>query len=319
MSDLKYSLLIATILTSKWAWAARDYRIPNEYEQAGGTASGILNAGATEADALSAVQVNPALLVLNREYSMGASYHWPDAGRSFYRVGIVDGVTSKYAAAATYTGFQDKAKSIEGRLERDSLTVKRAALGIAYPLKNVALGMSLFYQEGVPSRLEHSDDIKGVSLGLGAVAYLTQSIKVGFSVQNLNNKAIAEMAPRFYRVGLSWEIVPEWTLYGDLRSRDRIDQIEGDLVTGAAPRPSDSGLTQDENMIFFGNKVKIYNLVRFDLVFGNSLDQEDKRQSIAGGLGLVQQNYSLTYTISRPYLEYSDLHSAISLQVMMKM
>lgn len=315
----KRFLITASLMVDTWALSARDFRIPSEYEQAGSSASGILNAGATEADAFSAVQINPALLVLNREYSLGAAYHWPDAGRNFYRVGVVDGVTSKYAAAATYTGFQEKAQGIESRFERDSLTVKRAALGIAYPLQNVAVGMSLYYLEGLSSDLEGGDDSKGVSLGFGAIAYLTKQIKLGGSVQNLNNGSIAELAPRFYRIGLSWDVVPEWTIFGDIRRRDRIGQYEGDIQGGSVSDLTGDGLSQDESMIFLGNKVKIYNLIRMEVVYGNSIDPEDKRRSLAAGLSLVQQSYSLKYTVSRPYLEYSDLHSAISLQIMMKM
>ena len=59
---------------------------------------GAMNTGAAQVTGVDAVYVNPALLVLDREYSVTASYHWPTDGRDYYRLGVVDGKTSKYAA-----------------------------------------------------------------------------------------------------------------------------------------------------------------------------------------------------------------------------
>ena len=302
------------------AKAERDLRIPNEYEQAGSTASGILSTGTTEADATSSIQVNPALLVLNREYSVGVAYHWPDRGRNFYKLSVVDGVTSKYAAAVTYTGFQEDADALSSQFLGDSLVTKRASIGLAYPFQHFALGINANYQEGVEPKGEYQEVVKGLSMGFGAVALITKSIKFGASVQNVNNKTVEDMAPRAYRLGLSWAVVPEWTIYGDIRSRERVSSIEGPIPQiGVGLDAELGGLEDEELMAYLGNKVQIYNLVRLDFVYGSSLDPNDPRQSLSAGLGIHQKNYTFMYSLSKPYMEYDELHSAISLQILMKM
>ena len=44
---------------------------------------------------------------LKQSNVVSGSYHWPVAGREFYEVGVVDGVTSKYVAGISYNTYQE--------------------------------------------------------------------------------------------------------------------------------------------------------------------------------------------------------------------
>ena len=159
-------------------------------------------------------------------------------------------------------------------------------------------------------------------MGVGAVALLSRNLKLGFSAQNINNKKVKNFSPRFYKLGVSWEVYPETLSVNlDYRRRSRIKDIEGSLD----PIPgfeldSDSlrGLEFEEEMVYLGGKAKVYNLLRIDANYGMSLQKDDLRSSLSTSLGIYQNEYSFVYTLSQPYMEYSDLQSTISLQVFMK-
>ena len=300
----------------------RDLRLPDEYELAGSSALGILNTGAAGASGVNAIQVNPALLVLNREYSVTASYHWPTEGRDLYRIGVVDGTTSRYAAAASVVGFQGDAEDSLAILGRDSRVLRRASLGVAYPFKWFALGGSLNYVEGLEPALGYQTVKDGLSLGVGAVAFLARSLKLGISAQNLNNSKVENFAPKYLKAGLSWTVVEKLLSFNlDYRERDRISLIEGSLspIPGLDLDQQElKGLDGKEKMVFVGTKATVYNLMKFAANYGRSLEEEDERAAMSASLGVYQNQYSFVYTVSRPHMDYSDLQTALTLQVFMK-
>lgn len=300
----------------------RDLRLPDEYELAGSSALGVLNTGAADASGTNAIQVNPALLVLDREYTVSASYHWPTEGRDYYRLGVVDGTTSRYAAAASYVGFQGKAEDSIGVWGRDSMVLRRASLGVAYPFKWFALGGSLYYVEGLTPKLGFQEVEDGMSIGIGAVAFLSRDIKLGLSAQNLNNSKVQSFAPRFVKAGFAWNVLDDvLSVNLDYRERERISSIEGSLtpIAGLDLDEADyKGFDVDEKMVFLGTKAKIYNLMKFAANYGASVEKDDPRKALAASLGVYQNQYSLVYTVSQPHLEYSDIQSALTLQVFMK-
>ena len=323
---MKFALVtvFCSIFANASAFAeARELRIPGEYDQGGSSARGMLNVGTTEADGITAIQVNPAILALTDEYSVGVSYHWADLGRDYYRAGVVDAVTSKVAAGFSYTGFQedpeDRFLSIE---TRDSSALKRASLGLAYPTKFLALGVSAYYTEGVEDGIAGKEVVKGLSLGLGLAGYILPNVKFGVSSQNLNNQKVAELAPRFIRVGVSWDVVPEWLLFLDYRDRQRVNTIEGEIAAIPGLGINDEelkGYETSEKMVFLGSRMTVYDLIRIEAVYGSSVEPDDDRSSFSAGIGIHQKNYSFSYAIANSYLEYSDLQSAISLQVHMSL
>lgn len=299
----------------------RDFRIPGEYEQVGSSAFGLLGVGVTDADGVTAIGVNPGLLALSEEYSVAASYSWADLGRDFYQLGVVDAVTSKYSAAFSYTGFQEKPDALEALRERDSLAAKRASVAIAYPLKQLAIGGSLSYVEGVEANTTTQDVYKGLSLGVGIVGYLLPNIRFGLSAQNLNNTAIDQVAPRSYRAGISWAVVPEWKLSLDYKDRQRITSIEGEIEALAGLDLSESdrrGLSDSEKMLYLGSQIQFFDLLHMQVAAGQSVDEERLRQSGAFGLGIKQQKYAFFYTIAKRNQGYADLNSALTLHVFMK-
>ncbi|SME90843.1 hypothetical protein [Pseudobacteriovorax antillogorgiicola] len=310
-------------LSSPCHGVERDFRIPDEYELAGSSTLGVMNAGVAQATGIDAIYINPALLVLDREYSVSASYHWPTEGRDYYRLGIVDGKTSQYAAGASYVGFQGDANdSFVDPLSRDSRVLKRASLGVAYPFRWFAVGIAGYYVEGLEPELEQQKVVDGLSLGVGAVAYLARSLRVGLSAQNLNNDKVQAFAPRFYKAGLSWDMIENLvSLHADYRQRERVKDFEGSLVAIPGLELDESslkGLQSPEKMVFLGGKATVYNLLKVATNFGTTVGDDERRSSIAGSIGVYQKDYSFVYTVSQPHMNYSDLQSALTLQVFMK-
>ena len=83
----------------------------------------------------SATKINPALLVETKQYVVSGSYHWPVAGREYYEVGVVDGVTSKYVAGVSYNGYQQDYKINWENGYKDSSVMKRATVAMAHSSK----------------------------------------------------------------------------------------------------------------------------------------------------------------------------------------
>ena len=151
-------LICAFLIVPSTIWAAVDYdiRVPGEIEQAGGYAGALNNTGVSFIEGASATKINPALLVETKQYVVSGSYHWPVAGREFYEVGVVDGVTSKYVAGISYNAYQEDYKINWDNGYKDSSVMKRGALAMAIPMKYFALGASATYIEGY--------DVSGVDL-----------------------------------------------------------------------------------------------------------------------------------------------------------
>ncbi|MEI6399609.1 MAG: hypothetical protein WCO71_12645 [Pseudomonadota bacterium] len=104
------TVLILTLLPGRVLYAGAP-AVPEEYESTGGQSLAFGGSVATGLGGASAIRANPALMALEKEYSINGAYHWPTAGRDFYQVGVVDGKTSPIAAGFTYTGAQDNINS----------------------------------------------------------------------------------------------------------------------------------------------------------------------------------------------------------------
>ena len=325
--SIKDVVLLAMMLLSLSTEAAvanesRLIRLPSEYEATDERALGLNNMGTAGIDSYAAIRINPALLILNRSYNFGAAYHWPIAdARQYYQLGLVDGTTSKLVAGASYTGFADNYKTGNLYLATDSPIVKRASLGVAYPLRSLAIGLSAHYIEAnQDTGLTTTVVEKGLTLGFGVLGYITNRLRFGLSVENVNNENVKTYAPRVFRGGLNWLALGDQAeVFLDWRQRQRVSAVEGELPTIALTQGMEQshGFQDQESMGFVGGRLKFYDVLQLSLSYGHAID-ESERRSLASGLSIVNQGFAFTYSVARPYLESTDIHSSLGLTLVLK-
>jgi hypothetical protein len=311
------------------AAATTPREIPSEYESTSGLGVALNNAGVAATEPDSAVRTNPALLPTERAYSVSAGYHWPSAGRDFFQAGIVDSKTSSIAAGVSYTGFTDDYRYAQPKMKEqdqqqaklDSPLVRRGVVGLGQNLGKVSAGAGATYVEA--NSLEGSDAeegrrIKGFGLNVGIAMALSPQLRLGASGENLSNRKIADYAPKTYRVGAAYAFAPAVMGYLDARQRDRVAAFEAEPVDPFAEE-DDAGkkMERPEQMLIAGMSVKTADFLRLLGSYGQSFS--DDRRSLAGGIAVVNKNFSLSYTASRPYMNRSSAHQAIGLSLDMAM
>ena len=312
-----WALLLAPMLYGEESFP-ETVRIPDEYEAAGGHSLGFGHGGAAALSGLSALRVNPAMMALESEYVMSTGYHWPSFGREFYQAGVVDSKTSPVAAGASYTGFMDKLEK-EWQKERrvfDSPVTERIGVGFAKVASKVALGVSGHFIKALKRTDTEISMEKGLTLGLGVAGLITKQIRFGLSAENLNNKPVKDFAPRVYRAGLAYMADHgNITAHLDFRRRERVALFEMEpspVFFGLKAQPS-ALTSKPEDMVIASFSGRIYNLLRIIGAYGKVISQGDTRETLSGGLAIVQNHYSLSYNVSKPYLSESEVHSNLNL------
>ncbi len=294
-------------------------KIPEEYESVGGGGEAFGNGGASSADPFAAVRANPALLSTEKVYALGGSYHWPASGREYFQAGVVDGKTSSVAAGLSYTSFTDDYQSIvsdDGNLTGaspfDSPILKRGAIALAQNLGKVAIGVGGSYVEshtlrGSQDALRGEDRIKGVGFNAGVAAYLRPDFRIGASAENISNRKIAAYLPRTIRTGITYAPLNEVELSLDARQRDRVllfeSQLDLNSPTSSNPSP--------ERLAIAAITIKPQDYLRLIASYGAEVG--GTRKLAGAGIALVNKNFSLVYTGSRPYLADEAAHQALSL------
>lgn len=287
------------------------YRVPDEIESVGDHANGLANGGTAAVSGLASIRQNPAMLVMERMYKVNAGYHWPSQGREFYQAGIVDGTTlNGLAAGASYTSFQedyelDWAKRKLKDQEFDSSIEKRFALGLAQPVGKISVGINGQYvqalepDESVLTADEQYQEVKGMALGLGIAGLISPALRFGVSAENLANRSIADYAPTTYRVGLAYLMLDgQLSLHLDGVQRERVRWEIAELERD----PERQGIASFS--------VKFYEFFR--LLGAYAREFEGERESLSGGVALVNDKFTLSYTQRVPYLGYSEQHQAVN-------
>lgn len=309
------------------ATAEATKRIPDEYETVSGHDVAMNNAGYAANDGYTAVRANPALLATQRQYAVSAGYHWPVSGRDYFQAGVVDSKTSTVAAGVSYTGYTDnyvysRSSDATTALKNDSPVVRRGSIGAAGVFGKMALGIGATYVEAHPlfgseTYTQGETRIKGAGLNAGAAVNVAPGVSLGASVENASNRKIADYAPRTYRAGVAYQFSPMLTAFLDARQRDRVAAFEADAVDLDAPN-ADSGLMKEpERMVIASLAGQFEDYLRLTASYGQSTT--DTRRSLAGGVAIVQKNFSLSYTAYRPYMRESAAHQAVTLSLDMAM
>lgn len=303
-------------------------KIPDEYENTGGHGLALGDAGVAIASGVSAVRLNPAMLPLEKQYTVGADYHWPSRGREFYQAGVVDSKTSTVAAGFTYTGFMEDYEGKRSEEISDSPVIRRFALGLGQSFGKLSLGANGEFVEAFdkndPTKVDQQR-IKGTSFGMGAASLITPTLRVGGSVENLANKRIRDYAPRTMRVGGALLLAGgDVTTQLDYRHRDRLTRFESAPRLPVSLRPAEDGnsyedpesSTQElkpEQMVIASVSARIYDHLRLLGAYGQALT--DDRKSLSGGIALVNNKFALSYAASRPYMDSTAAHQAVHLSI----
>ena len=334
-AGVRPTIFIAAILTaffSATAFAANP-PVPEEYESTGGHSLAFGGSVASGMGGASAIRSNPALLSLEKEYSVNGAYHWPTAGRDFYQLGVVDGKTSSVAAGFAYTGAQENYQGITGDgsqgsygddkttldISKDTPMVRRAALAFAMPIGNVYAGVGGGYIEARPPEETLVEDgatkIKGFTMGFGLAAHLSPAIRVGLSAENLANRKVQYAAPTFYRAAASYFMGDAASFHLDYRRREAVPVYEGRTpsIALADDAPQESNTLSAENLVNASTSIKIYDLLRVVAALGQVKSDEMSATRLAGGLSLVNQKFNFSYQALRPDVSQESVHHALSL------
>ncbi len=298
---------------------AIDRRIPDEYESSGGHALGLDNSGVAAMGGVSAVKINPALLPLEPQYTFGLGYHWPALGREYYQAGVVDSLTSPVALGISATGFQQGYLEAQPDNPVDAATEKRVTIAAAKAFSRVSLGLGGQWVSGRQFGFLDNKVLKGTTLNVGLAGLVTQKIRFGLSAENLSNERVRELAPRFIRGGVALLLAGgDLSFHLDYKQRERIASREGDLPALGLVGEG-GGFKDDEKMVVGSFSARIYDVLRVLGAYGQSVSQEDDRQSLSGGIGLVHNLFSLTFASSRPYLSEKTVHHSINVNLQMNM
>ncbi len=297
--------------------------LPDEIRATGGQGQAQSGGGTALVSDQSALYINPAMLYRHKNYDVNGTYVWPVAGRPFYKVAAVDGVTSRYTTAFEYTGFTEGLENRDSR-ELDSPVRRRLSLGFALPSSTFAMGFAAHYVEAQDPSSALDKSIKGYTLGAGLALPLAGGLSFGISAQNLNNKNVKDVSPRVLRAGFAWRDKTEAiNFHFDYRDRERSAYLEdqeltetGALMAVAADAKPET--LENERMILAGLELRTMDIVRMFVSSGKSVGGESS-QITSGGLGLYQKNFAAAYMVSKTSPNSSELQNSLSLSITMKL
>ncbi len=295
---------------------------PSEYQSAPGLALGLGNSGVAAFKGIEGLQLNPALIGLEKTYSITGSYFWPDEGREYYHAGILDAKTSAFSAAASYTGFMEKLtdeslKDFNQADFYDAKTTRRVRLGfgqIVGPSLSVGLsGQFVTAKDWVAlpgsGEIAELKEIKGSGLNVGIAGALRNDLLYGLSVENLANNKIKQYAPRMYRAGFAYTVSQSrLTVNGDLSQRAR---------TAAERNPLDQHYPGDLQTGTLGLMVQAYDVFRFLGAYSHELN--DGGRGLSGGVELINKKFSISYLMHRPDLKERYSEQALSFNMAVAM
>jgi len=285
--------------------------VPEEFEVAGGPSLAFGNSGSVAYSGPGSLKLNPGMLAIEKQYSMGAAYHWPAFGREFYKLGVVDSQTSPVAAGVSYTSFvtpDDAAFGGEGSSD-GRYVARRIGLGAAWAFRTFAAGVSGQWTEAGPPASSFEVDtkspaaIRGTSLNAGVVGLLTPSTRIGFSVEGLANNSVGIYSPSYTRVGLA-------SLVSQGQTSVHLDWLRREMLPGEI---------EEEQMVTGSFSVKIYDYLRLLGAYGKDPLPGHARETAAAGISLVGPKFSLSYAASRPDVRMEEAHQAINLNLELSM
>ena len=313
----------------------------DDLEAYGGESGAYSGGGSGVFNDIEAIRASPALIASSQAYRVGASFHWPTYGRSFYQAGVVDG-TSTIKAGLIYTAPLNRSYQ-EDPLEKSSVlksythrqdalwgmqTIQKFNLTLAQSWGDkLMLGITGAYIQGLqrPYRSFKIEPTNGVTLGFGLAAHITPTMTFAASAENLNNHALTDLAPIIYRVGGSGAIFKDIIrLYADYLHRERV-RSEWVLIhpknTTAEPNwqslfENRSSLSAYEQSVVGGIEVTLEKMIKIIGSYRHEISANGfDRRSFGSGISINSELYKISYTIKRSSLSHSKLHQTVSLHI----
>lgn len=259
-----------------------------EADTTGGYSLGI-GGGVAVSGSAHSVSVNPALMSYFREYAMDFGYAWPEFGREFYTISVIDSMTSDVAVGAQYTGFKEKFKADAPNADRDSVANQRIALGFAKGFTGVGRGFSLGFAGQYVRKFDRrqEQELSRLMMTFGGSAAITPTIRLGASAENFGNKDFVDTNPQKYRLGLSALL-----LGGNVST-----QLEG-LVKERLPANL-GDKTERESWLTGSAIVRVRNVIRVLGFYSHDFDNQRKQSRYGGGIGIGHKLYSINYMFAR--------------------
>lgn len=301
--------------------ASLERQIPSEYEATSGPGVALNNGGYAANDPVTAIRANPALMALQKRYTVSGGYHWPVEGREFFQAAVVDGKTSNIVAGASYTGYTDNYEYHNDRNVEasrfDSPVVRRGVFGLAQSFGAFSAGIGAIYVEShrtasTRDPMDPGDQrVKGVGLTGGGAYTFANGLAAGASIENGSNRKIKDYAPKTTKAGLAYTLSPGIIAMADYRIRERVAEFEEGVTDPDASLDSPPLKAEEMGILSFSAQVQDY----LRLLGSYAKSQSDDRQAVAGGVALTSQNFSLSYTMARPYMSRSTTHQAVALSL----
>lgn len=334
--------------------AGKGGRVPDDIEAWGGHGGGFGGGGTAAVEGLAAVRLNPARLGSAQSYEIYGAFHWPSYGKNFYQLGVVDGsgpvkagllftaplkkeFTDPYNSSDAQASTDDKTVGDTGEFEDDvrmrsdalwgTRLLQRFNLGLAHSWSGISLGVNGSYLKGW-MRTHRSFVFKqrdGITFGVGIVAEVTPQISVAVSAENLNNNAVKDLAPTFYRGGVSWWILEKLVaLNADYVQRQRVrsEWVEVVLREDSDDRgwrslfENHDELSSYEKRLIISAGMMVQNLMRLSLGYAHEVGSHGlKRRSLAGDVAVLSDIYAFSYQVRWPYLQDDSLHQKVELSL----
>lgn len=281
-----------------------------ETDTTGGYSLGI-GGGVAVSGSAHSVKINPALMSYFREYSMDFGYAWPEFGREFYTISVIDSMTSDVAVGAQYTGFKDKFKADSPYADRDTVANQRIALGFAKGFQGFSLGFAGQYVRKFDRRQEQ--ELSRLMMTFGGSMNLSNALRIGISAENFGNKDFVDTNPLKYRLGASALL-----LSGNLSL-----QLEGlmkERPEELTATPGASTKTEMESWLTSSAIVRVRNVIRILGFYSHDLDREREQSRYGGGIGIGHKLYSINYMLARNTAKSGDQQiSGINFRLNMSM
>jgi hypothetical protein len=322
------SRLVALFMLVSYSAAAQSqsFEIPDEIDSAGGVRTGLSNGGLAFDSGISAIRSNPAMIAMDKTYSISGGYHWPSVGSDYYQVGVIDSKTSEVSAGISLVRPTEDFKVVSKRAnDREVVHPLKNRVSVAFglSLQKLAVGISGQLVEAFEFQQESEtlEKIRGNTLGFGVAGLLTPTIRFAASVENLANKSVEYIAPRFYRAGLAYANESGlFSVHTDYVSRAAIIDSESSFFT---ERLRSFGLAADSNTDLKSAEMKqqmigsfsarAYDLLR--ILGGYGVEIGSDKQSFGGGIALVKDAWTFSYVAMRPDTDSPTAHQAASLEV----
>jgi hypothetical protein len=305
---------------------AASLSIPDEIDLTGGVRTGFSNGGLAFDSGMSAIRSNPAMIAMDKTYLISGGYHWPSVGSDYYQVGVIDSKTSEVAAGISLIRPTEDFKAVSKRARLNEVVhplKNRVSVAFGFSLQRLALGISGQLVEAFEfqEQSETQEKIRGNTLGFGVAGLLTPSIRFAASVENLANRNVEFIAPRFYRAGLAYAHDSGlFSIHADYVSRAAIVDSDSAFFTqrlrsfGLKADPTTDVKSAELQQQFIGSfSARAYDLLRILGGYGNNI--ESGSQSFGGGVALVKDAWTFSYVAMRPNTESPTAHQAASLEV----